>query len=97
MIKTPEQWAALSPKHIAEFAWAHEVLLLVEAAQADIAELLRDKAQLQFALEQSEQKYLEALQPWCGEPYVHDCGNPRCPTSDSYDKTLGRVGAGVAS
>jgi len=97
MIKTPEQWAELSPKHIAEFALVHEVQLLVEAAQADIAELLRDKSQLQSALEQGEQKYRKALHPWCGDPYVHDCGSPRCPTSDSYGKALGRASTGVSS
>ena len=21
---------------------------------------------------------------FCGDPYVHDCGRPDCPTSDSY-------------
>ncbi|NWD50784.1 hypothetical protein [Pseudomonas gingeri] len=35
----PEEWAQMSPKHVAEFAGTTEVWLLLEAAQKHIAEL----------------------------------------------------------
>ncbi|SDJ60545.1 hypothetical protein [Pseudomonas indica] len=49
MRKTREQWAGVSAKHIAEYAQMHQVMLLVEDAQADIEELCRQ-------LEQAKQK-----------------------------------------
>jgi hypothetical protein len=42
----PEEWAAISPRHVAEFAGMTEVWLLLEAAQKRIAVLEQDKARL---------------------------------------------------
>ncbi|WP_251029389.1 hypothetical protein [Pseudomonas fluorescens] len=42
----PEEWAAISPKHVAEFAGMTEVWLLLEAAQKRIAELEQVNANL---------------------------------------------------
>lgn len=39
----PEEWALMSPKHVAEFAGMTEVWLLLDAAQQHIAELVRDR------------------------------------------------------
>ncbi|MGA8134474.1 MAG: hypothetical protein WCA48_10035 [Pseudomonas gingeri] len=42
----PEEWATMSPRHVAEFAGMTEVWLLLEAAQKRITELEQDKAEL---------------------------------------------------
>ncbi|NVZ62032.1 hypothetical protein HX867_08055 [Pseudomonas gingeri] len=46
----PEEWAQMSPKHVAEFAGTTEVWLLLEAAQQRIAELEALQAKQQEAL-----------------------------------------------
>ncbi|VVO84024.1 hypothetical protein [Pseudomonas sp. Ld6] len=43
----PEEWAVMSPKHVAEFAGVTEVWMLLEAAQKRIAELEQVNANLQ--------------------------------------------------
>lgn len=43
----PEEWAVMSPKHVAEFAGVTEVWLLLEAAQKRIAELAQGNRDLQ--------------------------------------------------
>lgn len=42
----PEEWAVMSPRHVAEFAGMTEIWLLLEAAKKRIAALEQDKARL---------------------------------------------------
>lgn len=42
----PDEWAVMSPKHVAEFAGVTEVWMLLEAAQKRIAELQQGCAKL---------------------------------------------------
>ena len=53
----PQEWAAMSPKHVAEFAGKTEVWLLLEAAQKRIAKLEQLSTNLREELEPDARSY----------------------------------------